>query len=159
MPGKTLTLTALLLLLLSVPLLPAQTAAELDLLLETGAVSFGQAARFVLDAAGKLDDNAGSAYAQARQQGWLPKTASEERPVTAGELSFLIMNAFDMKGSFLYRLFPGPRYAFRELEYLGLLPGRRDPALPVSGEGLLRALSLAGAYREREAGDIRDRQE
>jgi hypothetical protein len=153
MSGKTLAHTALLLLLLSVPSLPAQTAAEMDALLETGAVSFGQAARFVLDAAGKLDPKAGSAYVQARQRGWLRKTAYEDRPLATGELSFLVMKAFDLKGSFLYRLFPGPRYAFRELAYLGLLPGRQDPALPVSGEELVRPLSLSGADLDPEAGD------
>jgi outer membrane protein OmpA-like peptidoglycan-associated protein len=55
------------------------------------------------------------------------------------------MRAFGIRGSFLYALFPGPRYAFRELDYLRLLPGRRDPALWVSGEELLRMLDLVSA--------------
>jgi outer membrane protein OmpA-like peptidoglycan-associated protein len=131
----------------SLPLLPAQTAAEMDLLLETEAVSFGQAVRFVLDTANLIDPgSAGGAFALARQKGWLPEGAREDGPIKTGELSFLIMNAFDMQGSFLYRLFPGPRYAFRELDYRGLLPGRRDPALRVSGEGLLRILGMTASY-------------
>jgi outer membrane protein OmpA-like peptidoglycan-associated protein len=55
-----------------------------------------------------------------------------------------------MKGSFLYALFPGPRYAFRELDYLRLIPGRRDPALRVSGEELLLFLTMTAAYGEAE---------
>jgi hypothetical protein len=136
----------------SLPLLSAQTAAEIDLLLEADAASFGQAARFVLNAANLIDpDSAAGAFALARQKGWLPEEALEHSPITTGELAFLIMNAFGIKGSFLYRLFPGPRYAFRELDYRGLLPGRRDPALQVSGESLLRILSTASAYLERAA--------
>jgi outer membrane protein OmpA-like peptidoglycan-associated protein len=58
------------------------------------------------------------------------------------------MNAFDINGSFLYALFPGPRYAFRELDYLRLIPGRRDPALRVSGEELLRMLDMVMVWAE-----------
>jgi hypothetical protein len=58
------------------------------------------------------------------------------------------MRAFNIPGSFLYALFPGPRYAFRELDYLDLIPGRKDPAAKVSGERLLiilgRVLSHTG---------------
>jgi outer membrane protein OmpA-like peptidoglycan-associated protein len=139
----------------SLPLLPAQTAAEMDTLLETGAVSFGQAARFVLDTANLIDPvSAGKAFVLARQKGWLPEGAREDGPIRTGELSFLIMNAFGMQGSFLYRLFPGPRYAFRELDYRGLLPGCRDPALRVSGEGLLRILSMTASYLGRAEAEV-----
>jgi outer membrane protein OmpA-like peptidoglycan-associated protein len=141
------------LLLLFVPFLPAQTAAEMDALLETEAVSFGQAARFVLVTADLINVSsaAGDAYVLAREKGWVPETASADKAIRTGELSFLIMNAFDMTGSFLYSLFPGPRYAFRELDYLGLIPGRRDPALLVPGEGLLRILSMTAAHTGRGA--------
>ncbi|MDR1058006.1 MAG: OmpA family protein [Treponema sp.] len=127
----------------------------MDILLETEAVSFGQAARFVLDTANQIDPGSASgAFALARQKGWLPEKAQEDGSIRTGELSFLIMNAFDMQGSFLYRLFPGPRYAFRELDYRGLLPGRRDPALRVSGEGLLRILSMTSAYLGRAEAEV-----
>jgi outer membrane protein OmpA-like peptidoglycan-associated protein len=127
----------------------------MDLLLETEAVSFGQAARFVLDAANLIDpDSAAGAFALARQNGWLPKQAPEDGTIKTGELAFLIMKSFDMKGSFLYRLFPGPRYAFRELDYRGLLPGRRDPALRVSGEYLLRILGMTTSYLGRGEAEL-----
>jgi outer membrane protein OmpA-like peptidoglycan-associated protein len=135
-------------LFVSATLLSAQTAAEMDILLETEAVSFGQAARFVLITTDWIDpaSSAGAAYALAREKGWAPEKSLEHNPIKTGELCFLIMKAFDMKGSFLYSLFPGPRYAFRELDYLGLLPGRRDPGLRVSGEGLLRILDMTSSH-------------
>jgi hypothetical protein len=126
----------------------------MDALLETRAVSFAQAARFVLAAAEVLAETSppDAAFALAAAKGWLPEKARPDDPVTTGELCFLIMNAFDMKGSFLYSLFPGPRYAFREFDYLGLVPGRRDPALKVSGEELLRILSMTISHTGRGTG-------
>jgi hypothetical protein len=128
--------------------LHAQTAAEMDAVLETQAVSFAQASRFVLEEAELRDQ--GSPYELARERGWLPKGAAPERPIRLGELCFLMMKAFDIKGSFLYALFPGPRYAFREFDYLALIPGRRDPALLVSGEAFLRILGMVSAYVEEQ---------
>jgi hypothetical protein len=123
--------------------LHAQTAEEMDRILDANEVSFAQAARFTLAAADILSEHSEGAYALARERGWLPKKAEADSPVKLGELCFLVMNAFNMKGSFLYALFPGPRYAFRELDYLKLIPGRRDPAQKVSGERFLQILGSA----------------
>jgi outer membrane protein OmpA-like peptidoglycan-associated protein len=128
--------------------LRAQTAGEMDALLETNAVSFAQAARFALVSASLLDEGStpADAYALARERGWLPAKAEASGPIRLGELCFLVMSVFDIKGSFLYALFPGPRYAFRELDYLKLIHGRRDPAQRVSGERFLQILSGVTAY-------------
>ncbi|MDR2746861.1 MAG: hypothetical protein LBB77_05375 [Treponema sp.] len=128
----------------SASILCAQTAAELDLLLETKQVSFAQVSRFVLVTAGMADagTEAGEIYTLAKEKGWLPEKAAPDSPIKLGELCFLLMGAFDIKGSFLYALFPGPRYAFRELDYLGLIPGQRDPGLRVPGERFLQILEM-----------------
>jgi outer membrane protein OmpA-like peptidoglycan-associated protein len=122
---------------------------ELDALLGAEAVSFVQAAQFVLKTADRIDANssAEAAYALAWERGWMPP-GERYNPIALGELCFLIVNAFNIKGSFLYALFPGPHYAFRELDYLKLIPGRRDPALVVSGERLLQILGMVAAYAE-----------
>jgi hypothetical protein len=135
--------------------LPAQTAAEMDGLLETQAVTFAQAARFALVAADALNEASPpqAAYTLAAEKGWLPEGAAPYSPIATGQLCFLIMNAFGMEGSFLYALFPGPRYAFREFDYLGLLPGRRDPSLNVSGEDFLRILAAAASRGEHAGTD------
>jgi hypothetical protein len=127
-------------------ILHAQIAAEMDALLETPAINFVQASRFVLAAADIFQaDDYPSAFDLAREKGWLPKKASSDSQVRLGELCFLVMGAFGMRGSFLYTLFPGPRYAFRELDYLRMIPGRRDPARRVSGEEMLRILDMVTA--------------
>jgi hypothetical protein len=138
-------------LFLSAVFVHAQTAEEMDGLLESTEVSFAQAARFTLVTADILDETtpAADACALARERGWLPAKAGADSPAKLGELCFLIMNAFNIKGSFLYALFPGPRYAFRELDYLKLIPGRRDPSQKVSGERFLQILAGAAALTGR----------
>jgi outer membrane protein OmpA-like peptidoglycan-associated protein len=130
-------------------LLQGQTAAELDTLLDTGEITWEQACRFVLPAAGTLAGNtsAPAAYAAARENGWLPKRTAAEGSVTLGGLSVLISKTFSIKRSVLYALFPGPRYAYRQLDHLGLIPGLRDPALKVSGEHLVQILGRVLDYR------------
>jgi hypothetical protein len=92
--------------------LHGQTAADMDKLLDSREVTWAQACRFVLPAAGALGENAGAgaAFAAARDKGWLPKGAAAEGPVKLGQLSFLILQSFSIEKSFLCALFPGPRY-------------------------------------------------
>jgi outer membrane protein OmpA-like peptidoglycan-associated protein len=145
----------LFLLIFSAAILPAQTAAEMEALLSTRAVSFAQASRFALVVADWVDETAGTAaaYSLALEQKWLPQRVSSgevspDSPIRLGELCFLIMEAFGMKGSFLYAVLPGPHYAFRELDYLRLIPGQRDPGAKVSGERFLQILGMVAAYTQ-----------
>ncbi|MDR1410835.1 MAG: OmpA family protein [Spirochaetaceae bacterium] len=143
------------LLAFSAAILPAQTAAEVEAILSTQAVSFTQASRFTLVVADLVDEaaGAGAAYSLALERSWLPRralaeAASPESPIKLGELCFLIVEAFGIKSSFLYHVLPGPHYAFRELDYLKLIPGQRDPGMNVSGERLLQILGMVAAYTQ-----------
>jgi hypothetical protein len=130
-------------------LLHGQTAANMDDLLESREITWAQACRFVLPASGALGEHAAvpAAFDAARERGWLPKGAAADGSVNLGGLSFLIMKSFSIRGSLLYALFPGPRYAYRQMDYLGLIPGLRDPDLDVSGERLLQILGQVLNYR------------
>jgi hypothetical protein len=127
-------------------LLPAQTAAELERILALPAVAYGDAAWLILGAAGKAPGEGSAAYRFAADSNWLPENAGEEDPVTLRGVSFLIMRAFGIEGGLMYSLFPGPRYGYRELVYRNVIQGRAYPAMPVSGERLLRILSRALEY-------------
>lgn len=128
----------------------AQTAEELDILLETKAVSVEKAARFVLGAVGLLPEELHGeeaeyeAYQMALSNGWVKKAATDE--VTLKDLSFLVMNAFNFKGGIFYSVFKNPRYAYREMLYRKLIHGRSDPSFAVSGNRLLQILSSALSY-------------
>ena len=120
----------------------AQTAAELEVLLETSKVTCGQAAWFIYSSGG---DNTGNiknpddAFKHAVEAGWL-KAKSANDPITLGKLSFLIMQAFKIKGGMMYSLAPGPRYAYRSMVSHSYIQDSSDPAMSVSGERFLLIL-------------------
>jgi outer membrane protein OmpA-like peptidoglycan-associated protein len=121
-------------------LLPAQTADEIGILLQTQAVSHQQAAALVLEAAKKNNSEAlgqTAAFDFATRNRWLPGKADSSDAIKLHEASLLIMRAFDIKGGFLYSLFKNPHYAYREMVYQDVIQGRSDPRMAVSGELLL----------------------
>ena len=135
----------------------AQTAAELEAILETSAVTCAQAAWFVSSAAGdRTSPGAGSSNAassnitsaeasfqQALAKGWLKKGTTPGESITLGKLSFLVMKAFGMRGGLMYTIFPGTRYAFRTMVNRSYIQGAADPAMTVSGERFLHILGKA----------------
>lgn len=120
----------------------AQSAKEMDLLLADPGVSYARAARYVLPAAGILPAavSEADAFKAALEKGWLPDGADPAATIRLDDSAYLVMRAFSLEGGLMYRLFPGPRYAYRELSYRRYIQGRRDPAQPVSGERLVRIL-------------------
>ncbi|MDR0451223.1 MAG: hypothetical protein LBH26_08155 [Treponema sp.] len=131
----------------------AQNAGELDAVLDSPALSWGQAARLVLIAAGREDLPEAEAFAALQNMAKLPGNAAVDRAVKLGGLSLIIMKSFNLNGG-LYRLFPSAHYACRELVYLGIIQGRSDPGMKVPGERFLRILGRALDYTglDREEG-------
>jgi len=52
-------------------------------------------------------------------------------------LSLLVMQAFEIDGGYLYSFFKNPHYAYRAMVYRGIIQGRADPQMAVSGDLLL----------------------
>ena len=118
----------------------AQTANEIETLLETKAVNYGQAARFVLNAAeidGFNRSTPESAFRLAAEQQWLPGKADPSDPISLRQASLLIMRAFGIRGGPMYSIFKSSHYAYREMVYQDIIQGRADPGMAVSGELLL----------------------
>ena len=139
----------------------AQTADEVEALLETGAVTYAQAARFALDAANITIDSAQGGqpanlwstnlwFEYAAQQGWLPKNVSADDKARLDGAALLVMRSFDIKGGIMYSILKNPRYAYRELVYQNVIHGRIDPAMDVSGDALLYIINKIIAQREDE---------
>ncbi|MDR3020876.1 MAG: hypothetical protein LBU66_08265 [Treponema sp.] len=118
--------------------LSAQTATELEALLEIPAVTCAQAAMFVLGNAVE-NDAVDDPYQSAVSSGWLNNTEADEA-ITLDKLSFLMMKAFDIKGGLMYSLFPNPRYAYRTMTSRNFLQGITDPAMTISGDEFLLVL-------------------
>ena len=142
-------LLIMLLIFISTFKLSAQTAAEMDSLLETETVTIAAAARFVLGAAELLRPELSGAEAEraafelAVSNGWITQEADELASLK--DISFLIINAFEIKGGVFYRFFRNPRYAFREMVYQNHIQGRAYPDMLVSGPRLLQIIERAGS--------------
>jgi hypothetical protein len=138
----------LFLLFLTAPVLYGQTADAMDAVLGEPAVSYARAAQFVLAGAGVLsgDADTAGAFDYAKANGWLPKNARGENSINMGELSLLIMKAFDIRGGFMYALLPSGHYAYRAMVRRGIIQGFGDPHLKISGERFLLILGKALSY-------------
>jgi hypothetical protein len=128
-------------------LLAAQTAEELDRILNTQVITSSQAAYFVLAAADILPNDT-NALAFAKDNRWLSAGKEAESPIRLGEVAYLIMRSFNLKGGILYTLFPGPRYACRELVALQFIQGKTDPGARISGTEFLQLLGRVLTYTE-----------
>jgi len=129
--------------------LHAQTARQVEMLLETSAVSYEDAAALVLEAAGALAaPGPAEAFSFALEQGWLPKGASGGGTARLDGLSLLIMRSFNIKGGFFYGVTKAPHYAYRELVYRNIILGNSDPEMAVSGDLLLSMVNRVLSYQE-----------
>jgi hypothetical protein len=151
--AKKLTLMMAVALLACAAQVGAQSNELLDALLEEQTTSFGQASYLVLTAAGRLSEGASPAEAAlvVTAQGWKVPQKGADEPLTLGEYSFLLMQAFQMKGGLMYRIFPGPRYAGRELAYLRLIRGDTSPYRLLRGEEAIGILGRLLAWKEAQS--------
>jgi len=129
----------------------AQTAQEIETLLNTNAVTYLQAVRFVLEAAdvAEIADH-GEAFLYAKEQNLLPKKAAADAAVTLANISYVLMKSFNIKGGIFYAVVKNPHYAYRELVYKEIIQGRADPGMKVSGGQLLFMIGRLLSVRERE---------
>ena len=140
----------LLIFLLFFPLLLFAQPGELleSLLLEEEA-SFGSSAYVVLVSAELIPEDSSPAEAALflHEQGWKKLDKNADDTIRLGEFSFMILKAFGWKGGIMYSVFPGPRYASRELTFQKIFRKREEPGRTLSGEEVLRYL---GRVLERE---------
>jgi hypothetical protein len=131
----------------------AQTAAELDGILASRGLTYAQAASLILKAADAAPPSASEeeAFNTAQSRGWLPGKAAAQDPAVLGGTSFIIMKSFGLKGGLLFSIFPGSRYAYREMVYQKIIQGRADPSMAVSGERLLQIISRVLSYTDQDS--------
>jgi len=136
--------------------LPAQTAAEIEEMLKSEALSYEEAALFVLKAADlpkgqpDLNDTA-EAFRFAADQKWLPKDAVAGGEANLKGVSLLLVGSFNVRGGVFFSIFKNPHYAYRELVYQDVIQGRVDPEMVVSGSHLLFLVSRLLSRQEEDA--------
>jgi hypothetical protein len=127
---------------IAVPLLTAQSNEVLDSVLGEATISYGNAAYLIGTASGLFPETTAPADAGPllEQKGWGTPGHGATDPVTLGDFSYMLTRAFEIHGGIMYWILPGPRYATRELAYLGVISGPAKPGMSLSGERALRIL-------------------
>ena len=122
-----------------------QSAQKIDEILKSGEATFGQAAYLILTALGSASDDTDFAAAfdeiRKHDQKWIHNSVTAEDSIPVKAYAFLLMNAFNMERGMMYRIYPCPRYAFRDLRYLAIIQGKDDPDAPMTGAEMLQILA------------------
>ncbi len=122
----------------------SQSNAILDEYLALETASFRHSAYIILSAANLIPEDASveDALTKLDSLKWLPVQGKEQETINLGDLSFLVMKAFDLPGGLLYSLFPSPRYAVRELLHRGIIINHGNPNRQVSSEEAMRIIRM-----------------
>ncbi|MFO7729566.1 MAG: hypothetical protein R6V86_02265 [Spirochaetia bacterium] len=149
----TIILIILFLVGISISVVPAQSNLVIDQLLEQEEASFAEALYMVQAAGGELDEEISPQKAAEgfdSRERHLPEI-SADTPITLGQYSQLLMHTFQIPGGVMYKLFPGPRYAAREMHYRGFLRGSELPGRSLSGSEVLYILREVLEWKEESA--------
>ncbi len=122
--------------------LSAQTAASMDKLLDEEPISLGAASYLLLVGVGDASEDTNFVRAAQKISQEIPyfQNKNPQTGLTLGEYSFLLMSLYQYNGGLMYRIFPGPRYATRELAFKQIIQGKAYPHAPISGERAVRIL-------------------
>jgi len=141
-------LFVILLFVLTIPPLPAQSVQRLETLLHNPELSWAAAAAFVLEASEQGVFSNDAAFYFAMDRNWLPQNASPDESARLNGIALLLIQSFELKGGILFSRFQNPHYAYRELVYRNIIQGRTYQNTIVSGERLFFMVSRFLAIRE-----------
>lgn len=123
----------------------AQSNSEVDALLAQEQARTDSAAYMVLVASGGIgeDSSPAAAFSALQDKGWLPKSIEASDPIRADIFCSLVMRSLGLKGGLMYRIFPGPRYAYRDFVARGFLDGNGGPKRFLPGDEVMKILRQA----------------
>ncbi len=122
----------------------------IDSILGQNAISWANATWLVGRASGIFDEATSPTAAadKAAKAGWGPPGIPPDAPVDLKSFSLIVVKALAIPTGLMYGLFPGPRYALRELIYRKIVPATLGPDEAVKGEDAMRYLQAAQDWKE-----------
>ena len=122
-----------------------QAAEKIDKILETERATFGHAAYLIQtalnDGSDGLDFETAFDRFKSENKNLIRDSISAEDVIPVKTYAFLLMKAFDIKGGMMYRIYPCPRYAYRDLHYLAVIQDKNNPDALMTGAAMLQILS------------------
>ena len=134
---------SILILLLGLVAVNAQSADSVTEILATESVTWGQAAYFTVTARPGTDSSISQDQALLilKAEGWAPKNAEVSKAVNLEQVSFLLAATWNIRGSLWLALEPAPRFTFRQLKADGIITSSLDPHRTCSGHEFLGLVS------------------
>ncbi len=121
-----------------------QAAEKIDKILETERATFGHAAYLIQtalnDGSDGLDFETAFDRFKSEHENLIRNSVSAEDVIPIKTYAFLLMKVFDIKGGMMYRIYPCPRYAYRDLQYLGVIQDKKNPDALMTGSVMLQIL-------------------
>lgn len=129
---------------LSAASVSAQSNDIIDVVLKEQELTCGNGAYLVLTAAGMIDEGVtpAEALAELKELGWIGSGRETDDSMSLGEYSAVIMRSFSMPGGIMYSITKSPRYASRELGYLGYISSDPGAYRTLKGNEALSILGL-----------------
>ncbi len=131
----------------------AQSAESVTKMLETKTVTVGQACYFTavyLDLAGD-DTSEAEAVSTLTEKGFINSSWKTEHPITMKQFSLLCSKTWKISASLLYIIFKSPRYAFKQMKALDIIPFDSSPNEKLSGTEVLNIYTKCiDAYSPKE---------
>ncbi|RPJ09598.1 MAG: hypothetical protein EHM28_01085 [Spirochaetaceae bacterium] len=127
----------------------AQSNDTIDQLLAEQKATYGKSVLMVLSASNAvpITSTIDAAMKKLEESKWIIGKKAED-PITLGELSFIMMKAFNLSGGVMYAIAPGPRYACREFEFRGFILRNAAPDRSVTGEEVVQMLGKVLSQQE-----------
>ena len=119
-----------------------QSAEKLDKILETEKATFGQATYLIQtalnDDSDELDFDTAFNRFKSGNENLIRDSVTAEDVIPIKTYAFLLMKSFNVKGGLMYRIYPCPRYAYRDLRYMAIIQDKNDPNAPMTGAEMLQ---------------------
>lgn len=148
---KTLTLISFFLIFAAG--LNAQSADKMTEVLESEKVTLGQVSYFIATASGKIDEKESEEDAVKVMKAiqFTDAEVKSDEYVKVKDLAWMLASTWKIDGSLMLKLFPGPRYAFKQLKADGILNDFDDPDSFMDGHRFFNILTDCMAiYAEQE---------
>ena len=122
----------------------AQSAEKIADIDETEKVSYGQFCYLIATNSGTLSD--GATYQEAfdaiRRTSVFYSNVLPNDPIPMSDVALLCSQTWNIQESLMYRLTKAPRYAFRQLQALDIIPLTASPTSTSSGHQILNVITL-----------------
>lgn len=121
----------------------AQSANRITEILEERQVTYGQVAYLADSELNLIQESASYADAlkAAINAGIVKGEPEASTPVDYAALAYICSKTWKIEKSLFYKLSKSPRYAFKQLQSLGIISSNADPAQPVSGRTALNIIT------------------